>query len=164
MDILNQFGVDPKLLAAQVVNFLLLLFILQRFLYKPILKVLKQRQDTIANSLKNAEKIEQRLEQTEADREKTLEQASLEAQKIINEATQASNQLIAQARDEATKQMEQILAQAREQIKLDQAKMQQEIREELADLVVIGIEKVAGKVLTSKDQKEIIRKSLKDLN
>jgi len=43
MDILNQFGIKPVLLAAQVVNFLALLFILKKFLYQPILKVLKTR-------------------------------------------------------------------------------------------------------------------------
>jgi F-type H+-transporting ATPase subunit b len=163
MDILSTFGIQPVLLAAQVVNFLVLLFILQKFLYKPILKVLKQRQDMIAKSLKDAEKIEQGLKQTDEEREKVLEAAALEAQKLIDEATQASIGIIAEAHLKASADMEKILEQAKEQVRLEKEKMQQEIREELADLVVIGIEKVAGKVLTQKDQKEIVKKTVSQL-
>ena len=72
MDILNQFGVQPILLAAQVVNFLILLFILKKFLYGPILKVLDSRKKTIEQSLKNAEEIERRLLETTEEKEKVM--------------------------------------------------------------------------------------------
>jgi len=64
MEIFNQFGINPLLLLAQVVNFAVLLFILKRFLYKPILKVLEERKKRIEESLKNAEEIEKRLVET----------------------------------------------------------------------------------------------------
>lgn len=164
METLNQFGIQPVLLAAQVVNFLVLLIVLNTFLYQPILKVLKERQKRIAQSLKDAQEIEQRLQQTEEDKEKVLEDALREAQRIIDEATQAGKQIITEARIEASAGMDKILEQGRESIRLEKAKMQQEIREELADLVVLGIEKVAGKVLNRKDQKEIVERSIKDLS
>lgn len=163
MEILNTFGIQPILLAAQVVNFAILLLILNKFLYKPVLKMLKTRQDTIAKSLKNAEEIEKRLQKTEEEREKKLEIAALESKKMIDEATQASAGIIAEAHTKASADMDKVLEQAKETIKLEKEKMQQEIRAELADLVVLGIEKVAGKVLTEKDQKEIVERTVRQL-
>ncbi len=142
--VLSDFGVQPILLAAQIVNFLILLLILKRFLYRPILKVLKQRQETIAQSLRNAQAVEERLQKTEEEKELVLDKAAKEAQKLIDEATVAANQVMADAHTK-------------------EEKMQQEIREELADLVVLGIEKVAGKVLDKKNQKEIVERSIKEL-
>ncbi len=163
MDILNQFGIKPVLLAAQVVNFLVLLFILKRFLYKPILKVLKQRQDIVAKSLKDAEEIEQRLQKTEEEREKKLEHAALESKKLIDEATQASTQIIVEAHLKASGDMEKILEQGRQSLKLEKEKMQQEIREELADLVAISLEKVLKDSLDIQTQKKITRKAIHKL-
>ncbi len=164
MDILNQFGVKPVLLAAQAVNFLVLLYLLNRFLYKPILEVLKKRQQTIAQSLENASEIEKKLKQTEQDRDKKLIKASDEAKQIINEATESANQIILEARKKASEDMGKIALQAKQGIELEREKMRQELRAELANLVALGLEKVTGKILTQKDQKEMVEKTVKGLS
>lgn len=161
--ILSEFGVQPILLAAQVVNFLVLLFILKKLLYKPILGVLEKRKQTIAQSLKNAEEIEKKLAQTEADREKALIKASDEAKEIIAEATKSGSLIIAEAHERASKDIEEMLAKGQSQINQDREKMQQEIREELADLVVVSLEKIVGKSIKKEDQKKIIDQTLKDI-
>ena len=63
MDILENFGVEPVLLLAQIVNFAILLFILKRFLYKPILKVLEERKNKIETSMKQSEQIQKEFEE-----------------------------------------------------------------------------------------------------
>src|SRR3989338_3520624 len=103
MEIFNQFGVRLDLLAAQIVNFLLLLFILKRFLYKPILKVLQIRQQKIKDSLKNAAEIEKRLNAIAEEREKKLHEAGDAAQKIIDHAAKNADQIIKEARESAEK-------------------------------------------------------------
>lgn len=163
MDFLTDFGVQPILLTAQVVNFLILLFILKKFLYGPILKVLESRKQKIAESLKQAEEIEKKLAQTQEDREKALQKAADEAQRILNEATKSANQIIDEAHSKASKDIEEMVKKGQESIRLEREKMQQEIREELAELVSLGLQKVTGKVLTSKDQKELVNKTLKGL-
>lgn len=164
MDFLKDFGVDLRLLAAQVVNFLLLLFILRKLLYGPLLKVLEERKQKISISLKQAEEIEARLQKTEEDREKALEKATLEAQKIVNEATASANQIIADARLKATGDIELMIARGQEATILDREKMQQELREELADLVVKSLEKITGKMLSKKVQRDLVERSVKELN
>src|SRR3989344_2266081 len=97
MDFLNDFGVKPVLLAAQAVNFFILLFILKKFLYKPILGMLETRKQKIAESLKNAESIEKKLQAIGEEREEALKKAGKEAEEIIRDATEAANQIISEA-------------------------------------------------------------------
>lgn len=163
MDILKDFGVQPVLLAAQVVNFFVLLFILKKLLYKPILKVLEERKQKISLSIKNAEEIELKLQKTEEDRVKRLVKATQEAQKVIDDATKSASGIIAQAHTKASSDIENLLLKAHQQIELDREKMQNQLREELADLVVLSLQKVTGKILKDKDQKDLIDKSIKNI-
>jgi len=163
MEILNQFGINPILLAAQVVNFLILLFILKRFLYKPILKALQQRREKIAESLKNAEEIERKLLQTEEEREKALARASDEAQKIIDEGKLAVTQMIEEGRQKTSKEVESMLKEGQEVIKLQREQMEQEIRSDLSGLVVTALNKITGKIVNKEDQKQMIDKIVKGL-
>lgn len=160
MEILQSFGIQPILLAAQIVNFLVLLYILKRFLYKPILKVLADRKEKITQSLKNAEEIEKRLLQTGLDREKKLKEASLEATKMLEDATKTGDQIIKQARDKAALDIKKLAEKAQIQIQQDREKMNQEIKAHVGELIVLSFEKLAGKILNDKDQKELIRKSI----
>lgn len=161
--ILSDFGIQPILLLAQVVNFLVLLFILKKLLYQPILKVLDERKKKIEQSLKDATAIELKLTQTEEDREKKLAKASEEARQILDEATKSANLVIEEARLKASKDMEEIVKKGFGTINAEREKMHQEIREELAELIEVSLEKVAGKILTSKDQKELVQKTIKQL-
>ena len=65
MEIIRNFGIQPVLLLAQIVNFLIILYLLQKFFYKPIVKLLEQRKKRIEESLKNADLIEEKLKKTQ---------------------------------------------------------------------------------------------------
>lgn len=162
MEILNQFGVKPILLLAQIVNFIILLLVLKKFLYKPILRILEERKEKIAESLKNSEEIEKKLAQILESRDKKLEEAAKESKKIIDEAVVSANQIIAESHEKALEQTQKIIAKSEEQMALEREKLHQEIRSELADMVALGLEKTAGKVLTTKDKEELAKSALKD--
>ncbi len=161
MEILDQFGVKPILLAAQVVNFLVLLFLLKKFLYKPILKVLEERKKVIAQSLQNATEIEERLNKIGQDREKKLHEAAIEAKEIVDEAGKAATEIISQAHLRAQTDIERMQAKNTEAMRLEKDKLHQEIRAELAGLVISSLETVTGKVVSEKDQKEMVEKAIK---
>ena len=162
--VLSDFGVQPILLAAQAVNFLVLLLILNRFLYKPILKMLKTRKDKITESLKQVELIEKKLSQAEAEKNKTLEKAALEAKDMIEGATKAASQIIAEAHQKAALDIVSLVAKSNLQMKQERDQMHQEIKEELAELISEGLKVVAGKVLTEKDRQTLTKRSLKNLS
>jgi len=164
MQILDQFGIQPILLLAQIVNFLVLLFLLKKFLYSPILKMLQLRKDKIAKSLEDAAEIEKKLAQTEEDREKALAKAAEEAKQIIDHATKGGEEIIKQAHDKAALDIVELVKKSEEAMKLEREQMQSEIRQELAGLVTTSLEKIVGKVLNKKDQEQLIEKSIKDIN
>lgn len=164
MDILNQFGVKPILLAAQVVNFLLLLFILKKFLYKPILKVLDERKKRIEQSLKNAEEIERKLVEADKEAEKILARALAEGKKILDQTNEAAAQIM----EQTNKAAEEILRKATEEgkkiVELQEEMLMRQVREHVGHLVTLVVEKVTGKKITLKDQREIIEKEVKNLS
>lgn len=163
MDILTNFGVQPILLIAQVVNFLLLLFILKRFLYKPILKVLEERKQKIAESLKNAEEIDKKLEQITLEREERLKKASKEAESLLQEATKTAEKIVAEAHQKAALDNQRMMEKTQTQIQLEKAKLQQEMHAELVDLVAKALVKVTGEVTDEKSHKKMVERSLKEV-
>lgn len=162
--ILNEFGIEPVLLAAQIVNFAILLWVLKKFLYGPILKVLEARRQAIEESVNNAEKIEKSLVKTEEEYQKRLNKATDEARQIVDDATKSASGLITEARSKATEEMEEILKKGQAILETERHRMYLEMRSELVGLVVTTLEKVTGKVLNNKDQLEIIEKAAKNIN
>ncbi len=164
MDILNQFGVKPLLLAAQVVNFLILLFILKKFLYKPILKVLEERKKRIEDSLRNAETIEKKLLKTQEDSEKILAKALEEAQKITEETKKDIAIMKEEGKLQAEQQAADIIRKTEEIIKMEKEKMMVEVKAEVGSLIVTVFQKVTGKSLTKEDQRKIIEREVKNIS
>ena len=164
MEILNQFGINPLLLAAQVVNFALLLFILKRFLYKPILKVLETRKQKIEASLKNAEEIEKRLLETEEESNKMLAKTSLEIQKMMDEAKKERAMHLEETKVLAGKMHDDIIQKASEEAKVNAVKLEQAVMAKVADIVALGMEKVTGKIINKKEQKVLIEKEVRNLS
>lgn len=164
MEILNQFGINPLLLAAQIFNFLILLFILKKFLYGPVLKVLDTRKKTIEQSLKNAAEIEKKLAETEVQAEKIIAKTLQESQKILDETNATAAQMLAGA----NKTAEQILLRATDDgkkiVELQKGIFMRQAREYVGNLVALTLEKVTGKKITKKDQVEIIEKEVRNLS
>ena len=161
--ILIDFGIQPVYLAAQIVNFIILLLILKKFLYKPILEVLQERKETVATSLVNAENIEQRLQKTNQESKNKLSDATANAQSIINKASNTANQIIADAHEKVKADIEIMMEKGKKSISIEREVMKNELREDLADLVILGIERVAGKVLDESDQKHILAQAIQGL-
>lgn len=161
MEILNQFGVKPILLIAQTVNFLILLFVLKKILYKPILKMLDERKQKIAISLKQVEEIEQKLESINTNREKKLKEVSEEVKQIITEATNNANEIIAQAHLRAEDDIKKMIEKSEGQMVQEREKLRQDVRAELADLVEAGLIKVTEDLVTGKDHKSLIQKAIR---
>lgn len=161
--ILSDFGVQPVLLAAQMVNFLVLLFILQKLLYKPIIKVLEERKRRIEEGLINADKIQKELEETEAKRTQVMDKAIEEGKRIIAEATAAGNQIHADAQAKSKADMEEMMAQGMQMIAGEKEKMKSEVKSEVATMIQMSLEKVLGKALDSKMQQKLVEESVKTI-
>jgi F-type H+-transporting ATPase subunit b len=151
----DTFGWEPRLFFSQVVSFIIVAYLLKRFAYKPILAVLEQRRQQIAQANLNAEKIKQQLAEAEQRHAEILAKANVEAQKMIDEARTSAGHLAERKQQEAIAAAEQILAKAREASAIEHEQTMTQLKRELGRLVVDTTAKVTGKVLTSDDQRRL---------
>lgn len=149
------FGWNFQLFLSQVVSFILVALLLRKFAYKPILAVLAERRQRIAEGLLNAEKIKQQLAEAEQRYQEILAQANEKAQKMIDEARASAGIIAERKEQEAIAAAEQILAKAREASVLEHERTMTQLKRELGRLVVDATAKVTGKVLTPEDQKRL---------
>lgn len=145
----------PKLIA-QVINFAIVLFVLWKFAYRPVLALLEERRQKIAESMVNADKIKAELAKTEAARQEILMKADTQANKLIEEARAAAARVQETETQKAIAAAEQIIAKAREAAEADRARMVAELRKEIGSLVVKTTAQVTGKILTMDDQKRLV--------
>jgi F-type H+-transporting ATPase subunit b len=162
-DTAQQFGVDWPHFIAQVVSFCIVAFLLQKFAYKPVITMLEERRERIAEGLANAEKIKTELRQTEASRLEVLNQANAQANKLIEEARAAANRVREEETQKAIAAAEQIIAKAREAAAADHARMLTELKREVGRLVVQTTATVTGKILTPEDQKRLAEETAKQI-
>jgi F-type H+-transporting ATPase subunit b len=161
--IVTTFGVDWPHLLAQVASFCIVCFILYRFAYRPVLKMLEVRRQQIAQGLANAEQIKAELARTEVQRKEVMAQANVQANKLIEEARIAASRLQEQETQKAIAAAEQIVARAREAAVQDYARMLAELKGEVGRLVVQATARVAGKILTPEDQRRLAEETVKEL-
>lgn len=163
MEILTNFGIQPILLLAQIVNFLIIFFLLKRFFYAPIVKMLNQRKKTIEESLKNAEEIEAKLTQTQEESARILEEAQNRAEKLIDDAQNQADTISQKASADARKTIEETLIQAKEQINAQKVQMQKDLESEMLTLVAEVVKKVLGRNLNAKEKASLTEKSISQL-
>jgi F-type H+-transporting ATPase subunit b len=154
-DTAETFGWNPWLFLSQVISFVIVAAALRAFAYKPILAVLHQRREQIAQAQLNAEKIKQQLAEAEQRYAEILAKANAEAQRMIDEARTSSGILAERKQQEAIAAAEEILAKAREASAIEHERTMAQLKRELGRLVVETTAKVTGKVLTPDDQRRL---------
>jgi len=154
--IFGALGIDWKILIFQVIAFGVLVFILAKWVYPPILAMLDRRQKLIDDSVKAAKDAIAKSEKTAAEIADQLKQAHSAADDIISTAHKQSDQMLLAAEDEAQKRAEAIVASARDQLQRDVEAARKMLRAETVELIAEATEKVVGeKVDSGKDAKLI---------
>ena len=157
------FGFDVWIFLSQVISFVIVALVLRQFAYKPILAILEERRQRIAEGLLNAEKIKQQLAEAEQRYADILAKANAQAQKMIDEARESAEHVAERKQQEAIVTAEQIVAKAREASAIEHERTMTELKRELGRLVVDTTAKVTGKVLTSEDQRRLQEEASRQL-
>ena len=145
-----------------VVIFMLLLILLKKFAWKPILKAVDDRNSSINEVLASAEKAKSEMEQLSADNDKILNEAHNQRDSIIKEARDIKIKTIADAKNKASIEAEKIISSAKEQIKNEKMKAITELKNEIADISIQMAEKIIKTELKdAKSQKKLIEEDLK---
>jgi F-type H+-transporting ATPase subunit b len=147
------------------VTFLLLLFILSKFAWKPILAALKEREQKISDSLELAEKTKLEMQAVQAGNERLLNEARLERDKILKEAKEMKENILTQAKKTAEDETRKSIALAKEAIEKEKFAAMSEMKSTAASLSVEIAEKILRKKLeNSAEQDSLINEYLKQMN
>ena len=154
-------GIDVKLIVVQIVNFAILLFILKRFLYKPLLTMLEKRKQEVEDSVKLKTDLEERIKGIDIEKEQVMHQIRKDADAVIEEARQKGDRVATQIEHTAREKAEAILAKGEEGVRLREQEMRESLKHEVARIAVDVAEQVVAKTMTSESQKEITSESVR---
>jgi F-type H+-transporting ATPase subunit b len=145
------------------VVFTLLVLLLKKFAWKPILSAVDERNQSIKNSLAQAEKARNEMSELTANNEKIIAQAKVDRDVILKEARDMKNEIISEAKDKASKEAEKLVSTAKEQILNEKMKAITELKNHVADLSIEMAEKILSSELSDvAKQKELVTKALKE--
>lgn len=148
----------------QTIVFLVLIFIMAKFAWNPILGAVRNREESINNALASAEEARKEMQNLKADNEKLMQEARAERDAILKEARELKEKVIADASEEAQQKADKIVSQARENIEREKKAAMAELRNQVANLSIEIAEKVVRKELSNKEkQHQMIDEMLGDV-
>lgn len=160
MQFFQAFGVDWKSLIAQFVNFAILMFILYKLAYKPLLKFMKDRTEAIARGVEDAKRAKELMTNTKAEEEKILVAARKEAASIIESARVAAGEqaaaIVAQAKNEVVR----VVAEGKEALATERANMLTQVKKDVITMVVASTEKILQGVVTEEVDQAWLKQKL----
>jgi F-type H+-transporting ATPase subunit b len=147
----------------QTIVFLVLLLLMAKFAWKPILTSVRNREESINDALSSAEKARKEMQNLKADNEQLLKEARAERDAILKEARELKEKTIASATEEAKAKADKVVADAKKSIELEKQSAMAELKNQVAELSVEIAEKIVRKELSGKnEQHQMIEKMLGD--
>jgi F-type H+-transporting ATPase subunit b len=154
---------DPGLFIFMMITFVTVLLLLKKFAWKPILKMIKEREESIDNALKSAEKAKAEMLQLQSNNERILQEARNERDAMLKEAREIKEKMISEAKGQAKAEGDKLLAAARETIQNEKMAAITELKNQVALLSVEVAEKILRRELAAENkQKELIGDLLKE--
>ena len=155
-------GINLPGLITQLISFAILVFLLTRFLYKPVVKLLDERAEKIKKGLSDAETASKGAEEAASKIEEELSQARLEGKKLVDAAREASNQLREDEKEKIAVEISQMMEKAKKEINSERDSAILELKNRFGELVVDAAGKVIEKEIDEKSHSELITKALEE--
>lgn len=156
--------VVPGLMIWTILAFGVSMFVLRKYAWPPITKMLDERQELINNSITSAEKTRDEADLLLADYRQRLNEAREQADEIVARARKASEATKAEATAAGQEKREELVEAARRDIEAETRKALEDIRKEVANLTVLATERVTRKSLTEADQKQLVEEALREVD
>ena len=148
----------------QTIIFILLIFLLKKYAWKPILDAVNEREEGIKNALLSAEKAKEEMASLQSDNEATLKKARAERDSLLKEAREIKQQLIEGAKNEAQSEAKKIISQAQETIQNEKKAAISDLKNQVASLSIDIAEKVLKEKLSDdKTQMNLVKDLVKDV-
>ncbi len=160
MEALTNIGINPTFLLSQIVNFLVLLFILARFVYPPLLNTLQARQERIKESLAEADRVRREAAEAQVKYQQEIEAARREGREAIAAAVAASERVRQEIIEQAHKEAEEIRAAAQRDAEDIKTRAVTEAHRQIADLAILAAQRVVGGVMDEPRQRQMVQEFL----
>ena len=154
---------DPGLFIWTILTFLVLVALLAKFAWRPLLQALESRQDSIRKSLDDAQKAKQELERLHAESAEIIRQSRVEADAIVTRSRGDAERLREEMKQKARAEADVIVKNAERQIQLETSRALEQIRKEAVDLSVMIASKIIQRNLTKEDNERLIDEALKQV-
>lgn len=163
MELIAKLGIDWKLLIAQIINFGILLFILYKFVYGPVLKMLHDRQTRIAKGLEDAKKGENLLRQIEEIEKQRQSETEKKIGDMLAKASHDAEYVKTEILKEAQAQAEDFLTRAKLQAEEMKRNLLQEVRQEVSKLIIVASAKILEREFSETDQKRLTEAVIREI-
>lgn len=160
MEILNSLGVNFTALIWHTVNFLILLFILGRFVFPKVTATLDERTSRIRESLTHAEALREETERLHEEGRQALAKAWQDAQEVLSDAQRGAEQVLADARAAAREEGDLLIQRARSEIDAEREKAFQELRQQVADLAVMAATHIVARSMDDASHRQLVEQFL----
>lgn len=156
---------DIGLLFWMLLSFSIVLFLLKKYAWKPILTALQSREDSIENALQAAKEAKEEMAKLKASNEDLLKEARFERDAMLKEAKTIQERIVGQAETEAKTKADAIMAKAIEEIGMEKKSAMAELKNQVANISLDIAEKVVRQKLSdSKEQSDLVDKLVKEIN
>lgn len=160
--LLENFSLD--LFVKQTILFIILIFLMVKYAWKPITKALNEREEGIKNALDSAEDAKKEMENLQANNEQLLKEARAERDALMKEAREIKDKMISDAKDEAKEVAAKLIVNAQASIEQEKQAALAALKKQVADLSIGIAETVVKKELASKDdQLKLVEGMLKEV-
>ena len=154
---------DPGLAIWTIITFLVLLYLLAKFAWRPMLRFLEFRQETIKKSLEDAQQAKQELERLNKESAQIIKNAHVEAESIVSKSRGDAEKLREEIKQKARADADAIVREAQRQIETETGRALRQIRSEIAEMSVAIASKLIQRNFTSQDNSELIEETLKQI-
>lgn len=164
MELLSKLGIDWKLLIAQIVNFTILLVVLLKFAYKPVIGALDRRTKMIEKSIHDAHEASEKLKNIEKMEKERMSDAHKQIGALLEKAKSEAEEMKKGIVDEARRASDDMLARTHAQLKEEKASMLAEAKAELSNLVIAAASKLLEREYSAADQKRLAEAVSKEMH
>ena len=149
-------SVNPGLIIWTIVIFVLLLILLRKIAWTPLLGALNTREESIKNSLDNAEKLKKEAEELIEQNKKNLAEANAKSMEIINQAKEVANKLGDELKQKANEDAQKIIEQAKAEIEQQKNSAMDDLKDKISDIAIEAAEKIISESLDKEKQKKLV--------
>lgn len=152
---LGTLGINLKIFIAQLINFTVVLLVLWKWAYRPIVKLLEERQEKVAKSVKQADEIEKRVQELEVEQKEVIATAKSEAHKILEEARMSAEDRKKTLLDSAKSEVQGVVIQGKAQLQAEKEQMIRDARTEIATIAVEAARKILSESIDEKKAEKL---------